>query len=97
MTSNESGRPVRITSVSFSCRPLGAIVDIVDAEGARGVDLIALPGSNVGQRRQHRSPALVLLGEPDLIAPDMTRTQEVGVMCGNDELCASWVCLLRGE
>lgn len=39
----ESGRPVRITSISFSCRPLEAVVDVVDREGARGVDLIALP------------------------------------------------------
>jgi predicted amidohydrolase len=39
----EPGRPVRITSLSFSCRPLEAIVDVVDREGARGVDLIVLP------------------------------------------------------
>jgi predicted amidohydrolase len=39
----EPGRRVRITSISFSCRPLEAIVDVVDREGARGVDLIALP------------------------------------------------------
>lgn len=38
-----TGRPVRVTSLSFSCRPLEAIIDLVDAEGARGVDLIALP------------------------------------------------------
>jgi predicted amidohydrolase len=37
------GRPVRVTSISFSCRPLQAIVDVVDREGERGVDLIALP------------------------------------------------------
>jgi predicted amidohydrolase len=39
----EPGRPVRVTTISFSCRPLHAIVDIVDREGERGVDLIALP------------------------------------------------------
>jgi predicted amidohydrolase len=39
----ESGRPVRITSLSFNCRPLEEIADVVDREGARGVDLIALP------------------------------------------------------
>lgn len=39
----EAGRPVRVTSISFSCRPLQAIVDVVDREGERGVDLIALP------------------------------------------------------
>jgi predicted amidohydrolase len=43
MAESETGRPVRIASISFSCRPLEAIVDVVDREGARGVDLIALP------------------------------------------------------
>ena len=43
------GRPVRITSIGFGCRPLEAIVDVVDREGARGVDLIALPETWTGQ------------------------------------------------
>ena len=43
------GRPVRVTSISFSCRPLEAIIDVVDREGARGVDLIALPETWTGQ------------------------------------------------
>jgi predicted amidohydrolase len=46
----QPGRPVRITSISFSCRPLQAIVDVVDREGARGVDLIALPETWTDQR-----------------------------------------------
>jgi predicted amidohydrolase len=37
------GRPVQITSISFSCRPLEAIAQIVDSEAAKGTDLIALP------------------------------------------------------
>src|SRR5947208_7388024 len=37
------GRPVRITSLSFRDRSVGEITSVVDAEGARGVDLIALP------------------------------------------------------
>jgi predicted amidohydrolase len=56
MTYNKSGRPVRIASVSFSCRPLDAIVDIVDEEGARGVDLIALPETWAGQRLNRPEP-----------------------------------------
>jgi predicted amidohydrolase len=40
---------VRITSISFSCRPLEAIVGIVEAEAARGTDLIALPETWAGQ------------------------------------------------
>jgi predicted amidohydrolase len=39
----ETGRPARIVSISFSCRPLAAIVDVVAREAARGADLIALP------------------------------------------------------
>ncbi|MCX6044666.1 MAG: carbon-nitrogen hydrolase family protein [Chloroflexi bacterium] len=38
-----SGRPVRITSLSFYDKTLEAIAELVDAEGAQGVDLIALP------------------------------------------------------
>jgi hypothetical protein len=49
MTKGAIGRPVRISSISFSCRPLEAIVDIVEQEGTRGVDLIALPETWAGQ------------------------------------------------
>jgi predicted amidohydrolase len=45
------GRPVRISSISFSCRPLEAIIDTVEAEAARGTDLIALPETWTGQSR----------------------------------------------
>lgn len=45
-----TGRPVRITSISFSCRPLAAIIDVVEQEAARGVDLIALPETWSDQR-----------------------------------------------
>src|SRR5438309_1199754 len=37
------GRPVRIASLSFQGKSLEAIVPLIDAEGRRGVDLIALP------------------------------------------------------
>lgn len=47
------GRPVRLTSVSFYDKTLAEIVPLVDAEGARGVDLIALPETwNMQSRNQ---------------------------------------------
>ncbi|MEZ4621437.1 MAG: carbon-nitrogen hydrolase family protein [Caldilineaceae bacterium] len=40
---HQPGRPARITSLSFYDKPLAEIAPLVDSEGARGVDLIALP------------------------------------------------------
>src|ERR1051325_9190401 len=37
------GRPVRIASLSFQGKSLETIAPLVDAEGRRGADLIALP------------------------------------------------------
>lgn len=52
------GRPVRVTSISYSCRPLEAVADVVDREGARGVDLIALPEAWPVQGTPGRSETL---------------------------------------
>lgn len=41
--SNQPGRPVRITSLSFYDKSLAEIAHLVDDEGVKGVDLIALP------------------------------------------------------
>jgi len=41
--SNQLGRPVRITSLSFYDKGLDEIARLVDSEGTKGVDLIALP------------------------------------------------------
>ncbi len=52
MNSNQPGhigRPVRITSLSFKGKGLEEIAPLVDQEGARGVDLIALPETWTGQ------------------------------------------------
>lgn len=43
------GRPVRITSLSFTGKGLEEIATLVDQEGARSVDLIALPETWTGQ------------------------------------------------
>jgi hypothetical protein len=39
----EVGKPVRVVSLSFKGASLETIAAIVDAEGAKGVDLIVLP------------------------------------------------------
>ena len=45
------GRPVRITSISFAIgRTLEAVARLVDHEGERGVDLIVLPETWLGQK-----------------------------------------------
>lgn len=47
------GRPVRITSLSFYDKTLPEIAALVNAEGARGVDLLALPETwNMQSRNQ---------------------------------------------
>ena len=43
------GRPVRIVSLSFNGKSLAAIAEVVDREGAKGVDLIILPETWRGQ------------------------------------------------
>ena len=43
MQADRIGRPVRITSISFNNRSLEEITDIVDKEGEKGTDIIALP------------------------------------------------------
>jgi predicted amidohydrolase len=43
------GRPVRILSLSFHEKPLGAIRDLIDREAAKGVDLVVLPETWRGQ------------------------------------------------
>jgi predicted amidohydrolase len=44
------GRPVRIVSLSFNNKPLEVIRDVIDAEAARGVDLVVLPETWRGQK-----------------------------------------------
>jgi len=48
-TASQTGRPVRIVSLSFHDKPLEEIARVVDAEGAKGADLIALPETWRGQ------------------------------------------------
>jgi predicted amidohydrolase len=47
---NNTGRPVRVTSISFANgKTLAEVCALVDQEGARGVDVIALPETFLGQ------------------------------------------------
>lgn len=83
MTTNTTGRPVRITSVSFSCRPLEAVVDIVDKEGARGVDLVALPETWAGQQLNRPE----LLDGPIITAMSaLARKHNTWVVCPLDRM-----------
>jgi len=42
-TTGKIGRPVRVVSISFGSKTLAEITALVDREGAKGADLIALP------------------------------------------------------
>ena len=48
---NRIGRPVRVVSISFpNGKGLQEIADVIDGEGAKGTDLIALPETWLGQQ-----------------------------------------------
>ena len=50
VNANQIGRPVRVVSIGFHPgRPLEQIAALVDAEGAKGADLIAIPETCRGQ------------------------------------------------
>lgn len=83
MTEHAAGRPVRVTSISFGVRPLEAIVDIVEAEAARGADLIALPETWAGQL-QNRPETL---DGPIITAiSEIARRHNTWIVCPIDRL-----------
>jgi predicted amidohydrolase len=78
-----TGRPVRVTSISFDCRPLEAIVDIVEAEAGRGTDLIALPETWAGQARNQPEH----LDGPIITAmSDIARRHGTWIVCPLDRI-----------
>lgn len=83
MTEYQAGRPVRVTSISFGVRPLEAIVDIVEAEAARGTDLIALPETWAGQL-QNRPETLD--GPIIRAISDIARRHNTWIVCPIDRL-----------
>ncbi len=83
MTEQLPGRPVRVTSISFGIRPLEAIIDVVEAEAARGTDLIALPETWAGQQ-SNRPEAL---DGPIITAmADIARRHGTWIVCPIDRL-----------
>jgi predicted amidohydrolase len=83
MTTESVGRPVRITSISFSCRPLEAIIKTVDQEGARGADLMALPetwaGQSLNQPETLDGPIISAMSE-------LARKHKTWIVCPLDRL-----------
>jgi predicted amidohydrolase len=77
------GRPVQITSISFSCRPLEAVAQIVEAEAAKGTDLIALPETWTGQTL-NRPEALD--GPIIMAMSDIARRHETWIVCPLDRI-----------
>jgi len=77
------GRPVQITSISFSCRPLDAIAQIVEAEAAKGTDLIALPetwtGQNLNRPETLEGPIITAMS-------DIARRHGTWIACPLDRL-----------
>ena len=61
------------------------------------LDVVALAGLDICQRRQHRCPVCVLFREPDLITANVARAEEIGVVRGDDQLCPLGIGLLRRE
>ena len=50
------GRPVRVVSLSFHDKSVAEIAQVVDREGAKGVDLIILPETWCGQEESPEVP-----------------------------------------
>jgi predicted amidohydrolase len=61
------GRPVRVVSISFRAQAMRDVLSVVEAEGARGADLIVLPetwrGQNDHTRETLQGPTLRELGK----------------------------------
>lgn len=66
-SSDKVGRPVRVVSLSFRGENMRDVLAVVDAEGARGADLIVLPetwrGQNDHTRETLAGPTLQELGK----------------------------------
>ena len=81
---HDTGRPVRVVSLSF---PVGTdprrVAAAVDAEGARGCDLIALPETWMGQAdhepEELNGPSVTLMGE-------LARRHATYVVCPIDRI-----------
>lgn len=77
------GRTVRVSSLSFSPRPLEAVAGLVDQEGALGVDLIALPETWAGQTKNQPE---TLFGPIITTMSALARKHNTWIVCPIDRL-----------
>jgi len=86
MSKELPGRPVRVTSISFSCRPLETIVDVVEAEAKKGTDLIGLPetwaGQNLNRPETVEGPIITAMS-------DIARRSGTWIVCPLDRLAGN--------
>ncbi|MFN8494726.1 MAG: carbon-nitrogen hydrolase family protein [Caldilineaceae bacterium] len=75
------GRPVRIVSLSFYDQPLDHIAALVDAEGGRGADLIALPETWNMQYKNQPEP---LTGPTVTALVDLAQKHRTYIVCPID-------------
>lgn len=75
------GRRVRISSISFTGKGLEEVVDLIDQEGAEGVDLIALPET---WRGQHAGSAETLDGPTIRALAALARRYRTYIVCPLD-------------
>ena len=80
------GRPVRISSISFTGKGLDEVVDLVNQEGAQGVDLIALPET---WRGQHVGSAETLDGPTITAVAALARRHRTYIVCPLDRQAGS--------
>ena len=78
------GRPVRMVSIGFAMdKPLEQVAALVDAEGAKGADLIALPETATGQSKE---TAETLEGKTIRTLSALARKHKTYIVCGLDRL-----------
>jgi len=79
--SAETGRPVRIVSISFACgKSREAIASVVDAEARKGADLVALPETWLGQE----GPPETLDGPTIAVMSDLAAKHQTHIVCPMD-------------
>lgn len=79
--SNQPGRPVRITSLSFYDKSLDEIARLVDSEGAKGVDLIVLPET---WNMQYKNQPEALAGPTVTVMQELAARHRTYLVCPID-------------
>jgi predicted amidohydrolase len=83
-TGNQIGRPVRVVSIGLvnQSKSLEEVVQVVDAEGARGADVIALPEAWRGQKGPDTEE--VLMGPTIVAMARMAKKHRTYIVCPID-------------